>query len=358
MPTFTVEELVIPATITADDAADFIETIEVRNSVEELGYGTRDLALSPAETLPSWLDVEHSPRRLFGVRIDGRIVSRGFYEKGMATDARVAWGTVEVLPDFRGRGIGTAVADRIEEVAREDDRERMLVYVVSPDADGERLTPPTGFGSVPADNPEVRFLLARGYTLEQVERASRLSLPLDVGRLAERLAAASGASGADYVVQRWQGRTPDRWLDDMAHLYTRMSTDAPSAGLEEPEDLWTAERVAAEDDRREADPRALLTVAVEHVPTGRLVGYSALSVPRETERAVGQEDTLVLREHRGHRLGMLLKVANLAYLHEALPGHPSIITFNAEENRHMLQVNEDLGFVPIGYEGAWRKSLT
>jgi GNAT superfamily N-acetyltransferase len=143
----------------------------------------------------------------------------------------------------------------------------------------------------------------------------------------------------------------------MAHLYTRMSTDAPSAGLEEPEDTWTAERVAAEDDRRRADPRTLLTVAVEHLPTGRLIGYSALSVPAETERAVGQEDTLVLREHRGHRLGMLLKVANLAYLHEVLPGHPSVVTFNAEENRHMLQVNEDLGFVPIGYEGAWRKTL-
>jgi GNAT superfamily N-acetyltransferase len=357
MPSFIVEELVIPASVTADDAADFVESIELRNTIEALGYGTRDLELSAAETLPSWLDVEHSPRRLFGVRIDGRLVARGFYEKGTATDARVCWATVEVLPDFRGRGIGRAVADRVEEVARQDDRERILVYVVSPDASGERLAPPTGFGSVPAGNPEVRFLLARGYTLEQVERASRLALPLDEGRLAERLAAASEAAGDDYAVRRWPGRTPDRWLDDMAHLYTRMSTDAPSAGLEEPEDLWTAERVSAEHDREEASPRSLLTVAIEHVPSGRLVGYTALSVPLEVDRAVEQEDTLVLREHRGHRLGMLLKVANLAFLHESMPGRPSVITFNAEENRHMLQVNEDLGFVPIGYEGAWRRSL-
>jgi hypothetical protein len=93
------------------------------------------------------------------------------------------------------------------------------------------------------------------------------------------------------------------------------------------------------------------------VPSGRLVAYSVLSVPRQPHRAVQQYATLVLREHRGHRLGMLVKVANLAHLAATYPGHPSILTFNAEENRHMLAVNESLGFAPIAYEGAWRKDL-
>ena len=65
----------------------------------------------------------------------------------------------------------------------------------------------------------------------------------------------------------------------------------------------------------------------------------------------------MLREHRGHRLGMLLKVANLRTSREAAPGHPSVLTWNAEENRAMLDVNEAVGFVPIGDEGAWRKDL-
>ena len=360
MTTFTVEELVVPRTVDAADATDFVESIEIRNLVEALGYGTRELEMTAVETLPFWLDTENSPRRLFGVRVDGRLVGRGFYEVnvGKVAGDRVAWAAVEVLPEFRRRGIGTAIAEHLERLARDDDRDRLLVYAVSPDAPGERLAAVTGAGSVPHANDEVRFLLGRGYTLEQVERGSRLALPLDEGGLRAAFAAASAASGADYAVHYWTGATPQRWLDDMAVLYTRMSTDAPSAGLEEPEDVWTAQRVAAEDERQAASPRTPVTAAVEHVPTGRLVGFTVLSLPSDFERSVGQFDTLVLRDHRGHRLGMLLKVANLAALHEQHPGYPSVITFNAEENRHMLQVNEDLGFVPIGYEGAWRKLLS
>ena len=358
MTSFSVEELTIPDAIDAADAADFIETIEVRNSIEAAGYGTSELTMTAAETLPYWLDREHSPRRLFGVRVDGRIVGRAYYERNVDDDDRVAWSTVEVLPAYRGRGIGTTMAQTIEGVARGDSRDRLLVYVVSPDGPGERLAAATGFGSVPLANPEVRFLLARGFTLEQVERGSRLVLPIDPERLRDWVAEATARSGPDYAVHSWSGRVPERWRDDMATMFTRMSTDAPSAGLAEPEDPWTAQRVADDDDRHEANPRTLLTAAVEHVPSGRLVGYTSLSVPPETDRAVSQEDTLVLREHRGHRLGMLLKVENLAILQRERPGHPSVMTFNAEENRHMLQVNEDVGFVPIGYEGAWKKPLS
>ena len=54
---------------------------------------------------------------------------------------------------------------------------------------------------------------------------------------------------------------------------------------------------------------------------------------------------------------VLLKAENLRFLEEVSPGHQSVLTYNAEENRHMLAVNEALGFVPFVYEGAWRKNL-
>jgi len=187
-------------------------------------------------------------------------------------------------------------------------------------------------------------------------RGSRLPLPLDVAELERRLAEARARTGEGYVIREWTGTTPESFRDDMAVLYTRMSTDAPQGALDAPEDVWTGDRVAEHEERTNADGTVLLTVAAEGAD-GRLAGFTQLSVPPTASAPVEQRDTLVLREHRGHALGMLLKLANLAQLERTRPGHPSITTWNADENRHMLSVNEALGFVPMGYEGAWKLEL-
>ncbi len=348
-----VEELVIPTTLEGPGGTDFIRAIEIGNTVEAISYGTADLAYEPAEELPHYNDA-YTPHRLVLARLDGEIVGRATYETQGTEDADTAWVGVAVLPSFRSRGVGRALAEAIEEIAASEGRTKLLAYTGVVDGAGERLDSPTGFGSVVVGR-DVRFLLARGYRLEQVERVSRLPLP--VAGLDDLLSTAQATSGPDYRLHEWVGGTPQRWLDDIAVLGTRMSTDAPSAGLEEPEDVWTAERVTAADVRDLASPRIRLTAAVEHIPTGRLVGFTVLSVPAQRSRSVDQYATLVLREHRGHRLGMLMKVGNLVHLARERPGHPSVITFNAEENRHMLDTNEALGFVAIAHEGAWRKDL-
>jgi GNAT superfamily N-acetyltransferase len=352
---FDLAELTIPAAPGAAGWPDFEAANRVRNAVESEAYGTADLALTAEELLPGWLNQRWEPKRLFVARTAGRIVGRGLYETQPEDSADHAWLAVEALPDHRRHGIGSALFDRLEAIAQAEGRRVQIVYTPSPDAPGERLPSPTGFGSVPLGNPEVRFLLGRGYRLEQVVRASRLVLPVDPVELGRLRAEAAAHAGPDYSVLQWVDRTPTKWLPDLALLYTRMSTDAPSAGLAEPVQLWTPERIAREEQKAAAGPRTSLTSAVLHGPSGHLVGFTALEVPAESRRAVSQEDTLVLREHRGHRLGMLLKAANLQLLAAERPGHPSVTTFNAEENRHMLTVNEALGFAPMGYEGAWRR---
>ena len=353
--TFEIDELAIPAAPQAPGWADFEAANGVRNTVEAEAYGTTDLELTAEELLPGWLKQAWEPKRLFVARSKGRLVGRGHYETLPEGSAEHAWLAVEVLPEYRRRGIGSALTARLEAIAQSEDRSVQIVYAPSPTAPGERIHSPTGFGSVPLGNPEVRFLQGRGYLLEQVVRASRLTLPVDPTQLRRLRDAAAAHAGPDYAVLQWVDRTPPEWLPDLAVLYTRMSTDAPSAGLAEPEQLWTPERVMQEEQKAAAGRRTALTSAVLHGPSGHLVGFTELEVPAESRRAVSQEDTLVLREHRGRRLGMLLKVANLELLAAERPGHPSVLTYNAEENRHMLTVNEAIGFVPLGYEGAWRR---
>ena len=355
MSTVSIDEVVIPADLAEPHAADFIDAIDVGNTVNATGFGTSDINYEPAEELPLFLN-PRQPMRMLVARCDGRIVGRGIYETQTGDGADSAWLVTQVLPGFRGRGIGTALGDAVEALAASDGKKKALVYTPIAASSKRQLPSPTGFGSVDADHADTRFLLNRGYRLEQVERASRLTLP--VSGLASLVAEAERASGADYRVHCWQRPTPERWREDLARMVTRMSTDAPSAGLEEPEDVWTVERIIEADERSERlSPRQRLTAAVEHIQSRRLVGFTELSVPRQVGRAVDQYATLVTREHRGHRLGMLLKVANLAHLDRVAPGHPSVITFNAEENRHMLDVNDAVGFVAIASESAWRKDL-
>ena len=352
---FSIDDVRIPAAPGGPGWPDFVAAVDVRNRVEAHAYGTEELAQAAEELLPGYLTPDHSPRRMFVARVAGAIVGRAAYETQADPSSEFAWFTVEVLPEWRGRGIGTALSNVLETLADTEHRSSRVVYAVSPPGPGERLAAPTGFGSVPLANPEVRFLLHRGYRLEQVERGSRLQLPVDPAFLSRKLTEAAARAGQDYAVLSWTGRTPDRWLEDIAWLYTRMSTDAPTAGLEEPEEVWSVERLRSEQDAYAAGPGRTLVTAALHRPSGRLAGFTELSVPGDPSRAVTQEDTLVLREHRGHRLGMLMKLANLRQLATEHPRHPAVTTFNAEENRYMLAVNEALGFVPMGYEGAWRK---
>jgi len=342
---FTVEELIVPASVDAADASDFTQSVFIMNQNEIEAYGNDELRLEPDEVLPWWQD-SANPHRLFGVRVEGELVGCATYEY-LVADGDSCWTRVNVLAGYRGRGIGSALASQVEALARADGRRKIVTFFPSPDAPGDRIEAPTGFGSVPAGNAEVQFARRHGYRLEQVERGSRLPLPVTV----------TVEPPADYRLHYWINNTPPEWLEQMALLNTRMSTDAPTAGLDEPEDVVTVERLLEQEAGIARNPRSYLNAAVEHVPTGVLAGFTVLSAPAEPHRSVAQYSTLVLKEHRGHRLGMLLKLANLDHLQRERPGHPSVTTFNAEENRYMLDVNESVGFVPMGYEGAWRKDL-
>ena len=60
-----------------------------------------------------------------------------------------------------------------------------------------------------------------------------------------------------------------------------------------------------------------------------------------------QSTTIVDPSHRGHRLGMAVKVENLIRTCAAEPDLRHVHTWNAEENTHMIAINEAIGFRPV-----------
>jgi RimJ/RimL family protein N-acetyltransferase len=87
------------------------------------------------------------------------------------------------------------------------------------------------------------------------------------------------------------------------------------------------------------------------------VGFTDLVVrPGAPDLAV-QSDTLVVREHRGHGLGLAMKLANLAALQREKPNVDRVRTWNADTNTPMLAVNRRMGFEVVGWSREWLKEL-
>jgi GNAT superfamily N-acetyltransferase len=352
-----IEELAIPASLDNPQADDFRTVNAIRNAVASEVLGAVAGTTEPEEVLPYLRDQQHEHKRLYVVRQDGEIVAYAVMAWSVEPETRITWLETGVRPNRRRQGIGTALFDHLEDIAQASGRSFIQGGGFHLPVDGPRLESPTGFGSVPKEEPSARFLLKRGYTLEQVYRYSKLPLPIDPAILEQHLAAAQAKAGPDYRIHIWTHATPERWLDDIATIAMRMSTDAPSGNLAIEEEPWDAERVRQRDKQRLETRRTLLAAAVEHIPSGHLVAFNGLTVPKDRTRPVQQGITLVLREHRGHRLGMLVKIANIQQLQAFSPESPFIMTDNAEENRPMLDVNEAVGFIPTAYEGVWKKTL-
>jgi GNAT superfamily N-acetyltransferase len=347
--------LTIPASMDAADAADFAEMVRVRNRIYREIAGHDDHRIAADELLPHYQPDQYQRRLSWIIEVDGVVVGRAGVDLPLEEGSRTAFWLIELVRDVWGRGIGSLAHASIERVARENGRSVLQSWAEHPDAPGARLTAPTGFGSIPEDHV-ARFFVRHGYTLEQVERNSAFDLRGHFDGV-QRLHAEAVAASGDYRVLQWTVPTPPEYVDGYAWMKSRMVTDAPAAGLEFDEEVWDAARVARLDALYTDSGRFRQVTAAQHTATGELCAFNELVIGKDRTEASHQEDTLVLKEHRGHKLGTLVKCAGLLSWRSVAPESPRVITYNAEENRPMLDINEAIGFVPIAYEGAWKRVL-
>ncbi|WP_150460677.1 GNAT family N-acetyltransferase [Nesterenkonia ebinurensis] len=261
---------------------------------------------------------------------------------------------VLVAGEQRGQGIGSALWRAVEEIVREAGRSTVISYSMhlAADNDAETLSPAGGSGAIGADDV-TGFLTARGFLLEQVEQHSTLLLPADVSRTAAWVAEAEQKAGVDYRLIQWTNWTPDEHLETMAGLRRRMSVDVPTGELDIQEEHWDANRVRRFDQRLRDSQHDYALTAVEHIPSGELVAFTEIRASQGRAGAY-QDATLVHGEHRGKRLGLWVKAANLDLLARELPYVDRIHTWNADENAHMLDINRRIGFQLASLEGAWQ----
>lgn len=307
--------------------------------------------VSPADSLVSAKDNTTYTMRRFLARLAGEVVGWASSRVNHVDDPEAVAVSVYVAAEHRNNGIGRALAERLR--AETAGFKRHIAWVMGP-IPGEFDTVTTasnGIGQFCADHPGLRLALSYGLRIGQIERVSRYDLQTPSVDPAEVLAEARRhATGYELIV--WEGAAGEELLADLATLKQRMTTDVPAGDLTIVEAVWDAARMRRFDEQLLLTSR-LFRAAARHQESGAVVALNELVVPRSNEHGfVDQWDTIVAPEHRGHRLGLLVKAANIIALREAIPQSPAIVTWNAEENRHMLAVNESLGFYPILVEAA------
>jgi GNAT superfamily N-acetyltransferase len=209
-------------------------------------------------------------------------------------------------------------------------------------ADGRKLLA----GLVWADSPGEAFAQASGaaWGLNEIRRAMDTdALPPE---RREGLRDAAQAASAGYSLVSWAGPTPEQHLDQVAVL-NRAGDDAPHDPSRQ-ELTWDAARVRATDQRAAVHGMKPYTVMACHDATGEPAGLTMVEVGPEQPEWGFQALTAVARDHRGHRLGLRLKLAMLDLLARQEPQVRHIMTSNAETNGHMIGINEALGYHVIG----------
>jgi GNAT superfamily N-acetyltransferase/RimJ/RimL family protein N-acetyltransferase len=203
--------------------------------------------------------------------------------------------------------------------------------------------------------PGEAFCLALG-AREGISEAGRV-LRLDTipaGRLAQ-LRAHAQAAAKGYSLMSWEGPPPERYLVQIARLYQAMN-DAPRSAEDEGQH-WDAARVRDDRVRVAAQGLRHYTVAVCCERTGEMAGMTQLGVDPLKPDCGFQELTVVARQHRGHRLGLLVKVAMLELLTDHEPLLARIFTGNADTNEHMIAINAELGFQVLGHRLSWELAV-
>jgi GNAT superfamily N-acetyltransferase len=303
---------------------------------------------------PPWAD-EAVLRELLMDRADGdRALFIGYTSSGVvAAAAQVDLPTRDnlhlaslelgVRPQCRGLGIGRALLEQAEAFAAANGRTVLLGSTF-----GRRAT---------LDSRDARFARAAGFSHARTEVRRELALPLGGARF-EELDRASRAASTDYEPVSWWQRCPDELVESRARLAWTLTADEPHGDLDVEAEQFDVERVRRWERDVEKTGRVLACAGAVSKETGELAAVTELGLPRPGEDLAFQFATVVDREHRGHRLGILVKLANL----KMIAGHPRaperVITWNAESNEHMIRVNEELGFEVTGRAFNFQKTTS
>lgn len=275
-------------------------------------------------------------------RREGRPVGAARGELPLTDNTHVLYLEVHVLPSERRRSVGSALLADLVERARAAGRSMLMADVDEPPG-------------VEGRSAGRSLLEGAGFAEALVEVRRDLALPVDPARL-DAVEAACRPHARGYRVRTWRGACPGALLEDRAALARQMSLDVPLGDLAWGEEQWDAARVRTREQLVARQGRTLLGAGAVDA-RGALVAFTEVAFADAAPEQVHQWETFVLAEHRGHRLGTLVKTAVLRRLPHEVPRARVVTTTNAVSNAPMVAVNDRLGFRPCGQLALFQRAL-
>lgn len=245
----------------------------------------------------------------------------------------LAYIDVHITPARRREGHGTAIVEAMADIGREHGR--TTLWAEARWGAGDEGSGNTGFAE------------ALGFRLDLVDAHRVLFLPASLPEAAVR---------GGYALRTWRGPCPPEWIDDYANLLSLITQEAPQGDLALENEFFDAARVRRDEDNLVRQDRVMQsTIALS--PDGLVAGHTQLVFPAPDQPDVFQYDTLVLPGHRGHGLGMSLKVHTMNAAADLLEGRKVVHTYNAASNRPMIDVNEAMGFRHVSNLGEFVRDI-
>jgi GNAT superfamily N-acetyltransferase len=292
----------------------------------------------PPDLIPSWESARvplATPRTdfdisLFGVRDAGTLVGVALLNLPMEDNPTVAYADLVTHTDHRRRGVGTALLGELESRSRAAGRERLLTEVFVP------------AGQEHGSTGDQLFAESQGYAVANREGMKAVRLD-EAERLWPALEHEVEAALGDYRVVTWRDACPEEYVESFGRALSRVMSLIPQGDLELEDREWNVERVRAAEDQRVGIGLTTFESAAL-APDGTVVGLTGVRANLADPRVARIGVTMVLPEHRGHRLGLATKLASHRALREHVPGCHLVVTSNAEVNTHMNAINEALGY--------------
>ena len=181
-----------------------------------------------------------------------------------------------------------------------------------------------------------RFAAAHGLAVANVETRYLLELPV-----VSMDTPLDTPLDTDIEIAGWVGPCPQQYEAQLLLLQQQMEQDVPRGELSRrPLDLDLERQ---RDSQRRLVERGWTSVTALAMVNGESVGYTEILM-QDSDRVMVQEDTLVLPEHRGRRIGQALKADNLRRLDGVRDGRTMLQTFIADSNVAMRATNAKFGF--------------